>query len=509
MYEARSVTKSYGAAPALSDVSFGAAPGEVHALLGMNGAGKSTLVKVLVGAEQPDAGMLVLDGRALTLGSARHAGEHGIAVVAQDLNVFEHLTVLANLFIMREPRRAGLVDTVAMRERGLRALSRVGLDVDPRTLVGALPPADRQRVAIARALLFDPRVLVLDEPTSALQARETERLLQLVRDLRDAGTAIVYVSHFLQEVFSVADRITVLRDGRTAAAGVPVADTSLAETVRVMAGDAEATVDAIPDAGRAGERSTRELRVDALSLPGSFEDVSFRAAGGEILGIAGLEGSGARELLESVFGARRAASGSAWLDGGREIGRNMTASVHRGVAYVPADRQRFGVMMDASIVDNLVQVRVATLGRGGLLLTRRALTRRAEHRIRQLGIKLERPSDRLRALSGGNQQKVLLGKWLEADASVFLLDDPTAAVDVHARADIHAVLRDLADAGAVIVITSSDSDELIRLCDRIGVMYQGRLHAILDNEGLTTPGLLEAVNTGTTPAGSTKGPPHA
>jgi ABC-type sugar transport system ATPase subunit len=508
MYEARSVTKSYGAAPALSDVSFGAAPGEVHALLGMNGAGKSTLVKILVGAERADAGMLVLDGQELTLGSARQAGEHGIAVVAQDLNVFEHLTVLANLFIMREPRRAGLVDLAAMRERGRRALARVGLDIDPRTLVSALPPADRQRVAIARALLFEPRVLVLDEPTSALQSRETERLLGLVRELRDGGTAIVYVSHFLQEVFSVADRITVLRDGATVASGVPIADTSLSETVRIMAGDAEPTVDELP-AKRSAERSEHALEVEALTLPGAFDDVSFRASGGEILGIAGLEGSGARELLASIFGAQPAASGTAVLADGRVVGRNMTASVHRGVAYVPADRQRSGVMMEAPIVDNLVQVRIATLGRGGFLLTRRALTARAMRRIQQLGIKVDRPTDRLNALSGGNQQKVLLGKWLEADASVFLLDDPTAAVDVHARADIHAVVRGLADAGAVVVITSSDSDELIQLCDRIGVMYQGTLRAILDNDGLTTPGLLEAVNTGASPAMAAKGRKNA
>ena len=508
MYEARSITKLYGAAPALSDVSFAAAPGEVHALLGMNGAGKSTLVKILVGAERADAGMLVLDDRELTLGSARQGGEHGIAVVPQDLHVFDHLSVLANLFLLREPRRAGFVHEAAMRERGRRALQQVELDVDLRTPVGTLSTADRQRVAIARALLIDPQVLILDEPTSALQARETERLLDLVRTLRGAGTAIVYVSHFLQEVFSVADRVTVLRDGRVASSAVPVNRTSLAETVRIMTGDVGATVAEPASTTRGAAGGDHALEVDRLTIPGVFEEVTFRARAGQILGLAGLEGSGARELLESVFGARRAASGSARLSDGRELGRNMTASVHRGVAYVPADRQRTGVMMDASIVDNLLQVRVATLGRGGPFLTRRSLTRRAEHRIHQLGIKVGHAGDRLRALSGGNQQKVLLGKWLEADASVFLLDDPTAAVDVHARADIHAIIRGLADAGAVVVITSSDSDELIQLCDRVGVMYQGRLRDVLDVDGLTTPGLLEAVNTGVIPA-ATKGTPHA
>jgi ABC-type sugar transport system ATPase subunit len=278
--------------------------------------------------------------------------------------------------------------------------------------------------------------------------------------------------------------------------------------VRVMAGAVSTSAAAAP-AARPTQHSARALEVEKLTLPGAFDDVSFRAAGGEILGIAGLEGSGARELLASLFGARPPASGTARLADGREIARNMTASVHRGVAYVPADRQRSGVMMDASIVDNLVQVRIATLGRGGLLLTRNALTTRAALRIQQLGIKIDRPSDRLRVLSGGNQQKVLIGKWLEADAAVFLLDDPTAAVDVHARADIHAIMRGLAAAGAVVVITSSDSDELIQICDRVGVMYQGRLQVILDKEGLTTAGLLEAVNTGASPVVAMKGKKNA
>ncbi|MGP3534203.1 sugar ABC transporter ATP-binding protein [Microbacterium sp. RD1] len=503
------MTKRYGSAPALSEVSFTASAGEVHALIGMNGAGKSTLVKILVGAEQPDSGELSLDGRTVTFGSTRAAGEHGIAVVAQDLNVFEHLTVLANLFLMREPRRAGLVDTAAMRARGRRALARVGLDIDPRTPVSALAPADRQRVAIARALLFDPRVLVLDEPTSALQARETERLLELVRELRDSGAAIVYVSHFLQDVFSIADRVTVLRDGRAALAGIPAADTTLAETVRVMAGDVEPRLPPPSAAPRANVPTGISLEVDRLTLPGAFEDVSFRVAGGEILGLAGLEGSGAREVVASLFGATPATSGRAILADGRIIGRNMTASVRRGVAYVPPDRQSSGVMMDASVVDNLLQVRVATLGRGGFLLTRRSLTRRAARRIEQLGIKVDQPSDRLGSLSGGNQQKVLLGKWLEADASVFLLDDPTAAVDVHARADIHAVIRALADSGAVVVVASSDTDELIQLCDRVGVLYQGRLRGVVAADDLTTPGLLEAVNTGETLAVPGKGTSHA
>lgn len=496
MYQAESVVRRYGAVPALAGVSFAVAPGEVHALLGMNGAGKSTLVKILVGAERPDEGRLVLDGEEVAFGSAREAGARGIAVVPQDLNVFEHLTVLANLFIMREPRRAGLVDLAAMRRRARRALDQVGLRIDPGTPAGALVPADRQLVAIARALLFEPRVLVLDEPTSALQARETERLLDVVRRLRDQGTAIVYVSHFLQEVLSIADRVTVLRDGRTALPGVTVGDTSLAEIVSVMAGDAKAAVDPTPAVPRSIARSEHALEVTGLSLPGAFDGVAFRADGGEILGLAGLEGSGAREVLASVFGAVPAEAGRALLADGRPIGRSMTASVHRGVAYVPADRQRSGVMMEASIVDNLAQVRIATLGRGPFLLTRRALARRAAARIEQLGIKVGDPGDRLRSLSGGNQQKVLLGKWLEADASVFLLDDPTAAVDVHARADIHAVLRALADSGAVVVVTSSDTDELLELCDRIGVMHQGRLCAVHDSSILTKRSLLEAVNTG-------------
>lgn len=501
MFEMHAISKSYGGAVALRDVDFAAADAEVHALLGMNGAGKSTLVKIMVGVERRNSGSMTMDRVPLDFTSAREAADLGIAVVAQDLNVFDQLTVLANMFINREPRRFGVLDLRTMRERAHVALVRVGMDADPGRIVATLSQADKQRLAIARALLLNPKVLVLDEPTSALQPRETERLLELVRSLREHGTAIVYVSHFLQEVFSVADRITVLRDGGVVVPGVPAGQTSLPEIVRAMAGDAESAVEIAPEAGGPtdAQETHQRLVVDDLGLAGTFQHVSFVADGGTIFGVAGLEGSGARELLATLFGATRATTGTAHLSDGLPIGISMPNSVHRGVAYVPADRLASGVMPRASILDNLAQVRIAALGHGPFFLTRKNLAKRAIARVGQLGIKVGGLDDPLTSLSGGNQQKVLIGKWLEADATVYLFDDPTASVDVHARADIHAIIRALAAAGNVVVLASTDMPELIELSDRIAVMHQGSLAAVLDNDDLTAQDLLEAVNMSAVP----------
>jgi ABC-type sugar transport system ATPase subunit len=500
MYAAHSIRKRYGATEALSDVDFTAAAGEVHALLGMNGAGKSTLVKILVGVEEPDSGTLSLDGEQVPMASLRDAFGKGIAVVAQDLNVFGELTVLANLFLLREPRRYGLLDLTTMRSRAQDTLRTVGLDLDPRTKVSALSQSDKQRVAIARAVLFKPKVLLLDEPTSALQPREKETLLQVVRRLRDSGTAIVYVSHFLEEVFSIADRVTVLRDGHATVRGIPIGETSLSETVRSMSGKRTNSVSSRTEAPRSLAWSVSDtLTVESLSRAGDFHDVSLQARGGEILGVAGLEGSGARSLLASIFGAARADTGTVTLPNGKQGGRSIPASVSSGVALVPADRLQSGLMPEASIMDNLLQIRVATLGRAPLLLRRRPLMRRAQARVDQLGIKIGSLQDKLSSLSGGNQQKVLVGKWLEADAHTYLLDDPTAAVDVHARAEMHALIRDVAAAGHIVIVSSSDPLELLQLCSRIAVMHSGQLRAVLNTEGLSSHDLLETINTGRSP----------
>jgi ABC-type sugar transport system ATPase subunit len=495
MYEAQSVAKSYGMAPALTDVSFGVAPGEIHALIGMNGAGKSTLVKILVGDERPDSGSLFMEGEPLSLTSPRQAASLGIGVVPQDLNIFDELTVLANLFLLNEPRRFGIINRKEMRSRATVALEKVGLKIDTSRLGSTLSRSDKQRVAIARALLFDPKVLFLDEPTSSLQASEAELLLDVVRELRNAGTAIVYISHFLQEVFSISDRITILRDGKVAMAGLPISSTNLSEAVHIMAGESESTVSLTDAKGIKRDNSRNlSLTLENFSRGSDFSNVNLTAQGGSILGIAGLEGSGARDLLSSIFGATRADSGSATLQDGTPVGRNMTSSVHRGIAYLPADRQQSGLMLNASILDNLLQVRIATLGNSPFFLTRSGMTKRALERVKELGIKINKVDDVLGSLSGGNQQKVLIGKWLEAQSTVFLFDDPTAAVDVHARADIHAVIRGLSQAGNVIIFTSSDIDELATLSDQVAVMHQGNLRLLPKEVSVTPKELLSAIN---------------
>lgn len=499
--EAQDIRKSYGGVHALTGVGLAVRPGSVHALLGENGAGKSTLVKIMTGATRPDSGILRLDGREVRFESTAGASAAGVSVVAQELSLFPHLSVLANLFPMREPRWGPFVDRRTMLRRAIPILEQLGVSVAPTTLVEELALSERQLVEIAKALVSEPRVLLLDEPTSALERGATERLLGILRVLRERQVAVVFVSHLLEEVMSVCDEVTVLRDGAVAAGGESISEHSVSSLVKAMIGDkviehpearAEAAVELTTPAG-AG------LRMSGIGFDRRLTDVTLTARPGEVIGLVGLAGAGPTQLLRVLAGIDAPTTGTLTLPDGAPAPRGQRRHVARGVAYVSGDRRRLGLMLDKPIWENIVQVRSMAMGRDGWILRQSTLKKRANDHMVRLQIKAPSSGSSAGSLSGGNQQKVVLAKWLDNTPSTILLDDPTRGVDVGARAEIHALLQGSAKAGAVVLLYSTDLQELSATCDRILVFYQGRICAELAGEQMTSRVMLEVMNTGVAP----------
>jgi ABC-type sugar transport system ATPase subunit len=505
MYTVKNLHKGYGGVKALDGVDFEIHQGEVHALLGANGAGKSTLIKVLVGGTTPDEGALELEGESVAFVNSREAADQGVAIVSQELTLFPHLDVLQNLFLGREPLTAGVaLDRRAMRREARPVLEAIGLDVDLNRPLEQLRLGEQQLVEVARALLNDPKILVLDEPTSALQAAETERLLNVVRGLRDRGVAVVYVSHFLEDVFAVADRITVLRSGRVVVARRPREEMTIQGTVVEMLGEAAVREargrEATPFADTAA--AAAPLVFEGVAVEGILEPLDLKAEPGEVVGLAGLEGSGARAVLDVIFGRLRPNRGTVTLPGGKSRPRTMNRAVAAGVAYVPADRKRLGLMLDHSISDNISSVKSGPLRAMGIVQRRGRMRRRAEHWRQELNIVTASTSLPAGSLSGGNQQKVVFAKWLEAEPSVVLLDDPSRGVDMGAKEDMHAIIAQMAASRKVVLYTSSDLEEMAKVCDRVIVFFAGRAVGELVSENLSEHGLLESINVGTAAVGA-------
>jgi ABC-type sugar transport system ATPase subunit len=492
VYQAQRIRKRFGGVTALDGVDFALEPASVHALLGENGAGKSTLVRILAGALAPDAGKLILNGKPVVLDSTREAAGLGVAVVSQELNVFPDLDVLANLFLTREPRRGVLVDRAEMARRATPVLEELEFDRPLRTVLRDLTLAERQLVEIARALLDEPSVLILDEPTSALPVDRAEHLLGIVDRLRRRGVAVLYVSHLIAEVMLIADRVTVLRDGQ-----VVLSEQRTALSARDIVGAMVGSVEERPAPVRkpAGDAA---LVIEDLTVPGVLDGVTLSARRGEIVGCAGKIGSGHSGVLEVVAGMRTVVRGKVRLPSGKHGPRNLRAAVRAGVALVPGDRARIGLMLDKPLWDNMSQVSSGALGRYGPVPGRRRLVAAARELIERLRIRTDSVNAPAGRLSGGNQQKVVFAKWLAAEPDVVLLDDPTRGVDVGAKADMHEIIRELAAAGRVVLISSTDPDELVELCDRVAVFYRGRLCAELSGAELTQPALLHAMATGET-----------
>ena len=423
------VQKRFGGVVALAGVDLEVRPGLVHAIVGENGAGKSTLMKIVAGAETPDAGTVSMNGTAVHFGSVKVANDHGIAIVFQELSLYPELDVLANLFMQREITRLGLVQRTEMRRRAAPILEELGLDVDLDTPAGFLTLSEQQLVEIAKALLADASVLILDEPNSALNAAETERLFAIVRGLRERGVAVLFISHRLEEVFDIADVITVMRNGQVVTT-MPVAGSTIPDVIGLMIGRQYSEVE--PSASHA-DYASPALRLQSVTVRGHVEDVSLSVAPGEVVGLAGLEGSGVSAVLEAIFGMERPAAGTITLPDGRTAPHTIRESVRAGIAMVPADRRRDGLMLSADILTNIAQVTAGTLGRFGFFMRGGRIEERAEERVRALDIVAGSVRSPVNELSGGNQQKVVIAKWLEADPRVVLLNDPTRGVDVGAK----------------------------------------------------------------------------
>jgi rhamnose transport system ATP-binding protein len=465
--------KSFGASAALRDVTFAVARGESHAIVGENGAGKSTLLNILAGSLRADRGQLTIDGAPVVLTSPRDALARGIGLVHQEMLAFPNLSVAANIFAGREvTNRIGWLRESEMRARSRELLSRLQLPISPDAPVDALPIAHRQLIQVARALAFDCRLLALDEPTTSLTAAEADHLFRILGDLTRGGVTIVYVSHRLPEVFRLCDRITVLRDGRL----VDTFDRRAAshdEIVRAMVGRSIPPRAPAPPAAASGEP---RLRVSGLSRRPCFEDVSLSIAPGEIVGLFGLVGSGRTELLETLAGVHEGQGGSIVLDGRPVHARSPGAAARAGIVLVPEDRQRQGLCFNLSLRHNLVLPAAAVRGtlvvRDSEVAASAALLR--DFRIAAPSTAI--PPDRL---SGGNQQKIVIAKWLALTPRVLLLDEPTKGVDVGAKYDIHGLVLELATAGTAVLLVSSDLPEVLALADRVLVMREGRLRGEL------------------------------
>jgi ribose transport system ATP-binding protein len=490
------IVKHYGGVKALVGVDWHVHPGTVHALVGENGAGKSTLMKILAGAEHPTSGTILLEGQPKHFRSVHDANAQGVAIVFQELSLFPDLDLLANLFMLREPRRFGIIQRGEMRRQAQPILDELGLDVPLDVPVSTLTLAERQLVEIAKALLLNSKILILDEPNSALNAAESERLFAIIRKLRERGVAIIYISHRLEEVFAISDWITVLRNGQIVMT-TPREATAIPQVVAAMIGRE------VPDFdhSRALASAPAMTAGDALHLShvtsGSAAiDISFTASPGEIVGLAGLEGAGVSATLEVIFGLRRCDSGTIQLPNGKPAPRSVSQAVRSDIAMVPSDRRSEGLMLDQPIMTNIAQVTAGALGRLGFFLRQRALDQRTQTRADALHIKADSVYTTVGNLSGGNQQKVEIAKWLDADPRVVLLNDPTRGVDVGAKEEIYRIIQQLADQGRIVLFTSTELPEFVHLCDRVLVFYRGRIVGEIARADLTTHRLLEAINTG-------------
>jgi ribose transport system ATP-binding protein len=480
-------SKSFPGVKALDDVQFDLRHGEVHALVGENGAGKSTLMKLLSGIDQPDAGEFFLDGTQYTPSSPRHAQELGISVIHQELNLMPDLTVAQNIFIGREPRAGGIfLSDRTLNRRTRELIARLGLPLDPTDLVADLTVARQQMVEIAKALSFNARVLVMDEPTAALNEAEVNTLFGLIRQFVTPATGVVYISHRMHELSQISDRITVLRDGRYVGT-LGTASSSIPQVISLMVGR-EIKGEQRPRSHHLGDSV---LSITGLRTKALLRDVSFDVRAGEILGFAGLMGAGRTEVARAVVGADRKDGGTVVVHG-REVSiRNPAEAAKVGIGYLSEDRKRYGTLLGRSVRDNIVLASMSSFTNGLGFLQERKMRRTAGDYVAKLRIRTPSVAQLVKNLSGGNQQKTVVAKWLVRDCDILIFDEPTRGIDVGAKDEIYQLLDELAAEGKAIIMISSELPEVLRMSHRIVVMCQGRITAILDNAEATQENIMD------------------
>jgi ribose transport system ATP-binding protein len=492
LLEMRGVGKSFPGVRALSDVSLTLNAGEVHALVGENGAGKSTLMKILAGAIAADSGEMLIDGDAVRIDSPQRAQQLGVGMIYQEFTLVPQLTAVANVTLGVEPGRGGWIDARAARARADAVFAQLGLPTPPDVPAGRLSVAQQQLIEIAKVLARSARIIVMDEPTAALSDREIERLFEIVKRLRASGAGVFYISHRMEELHRIADRITVLRDGKTietrAAGDFPIVDILQAMVGRRL--DAQ-----FPPLPAVPERAEVRLDVRSLRRPPSFDDITFAVRAGEIVGLAGLIGAGRTEILRAIAGADVAQGGEVFVDGRKLRPADIAGDIAAGIAFITEDRKAQGLVLGMSVRENVTLAHLSSFVGRDLLVDvarERAATKRM---IDELQIRTPGTEQLARNLSGGTQQKVVLAKWLLGQAKVFLFDEPTRGIDVGAKMEIYRLMGSLAQGGAAIVMVSSDMNEVLGMSHRVLVLRAGRIEAAFDREN-ASPERIIAVATG-------------
>jgi len=497
LFALSNISKTYGGVTALSGVDLTLRAGEIHALCGENGAGKSTCMKIIAGAETPGSGQYLLMGQNVSLHSVAQANTRGVAIVFQELSLFPDFDAVQNVFLGHEPRRFGLIDRKKMERKALPIFEQLGLSIDIKTPIGQLRIADQQLIEIAKALALDAKVLILDEPNSSLNVEESERLFRVINDLREQGTGILYSSHRLEEVVEIADRVSVLRNGQKVAE-YGGQNLSISRIVNDMLGD---------KADKVASRAKRKhhtpsktdlkdcLQVNRLSSS-VLDECSFVAAPGEVVGFAGLEGAGCEEVLDILFGRLKPSNGIVTMPGNKQLPNNILTAVNSGVAMVPPDRRTEGLALQQDILGNMNTVITGALGRLGFAPTKGQMSAVALEQAKALNLRFGELGDPADSLSGGNQQKIVIGKWLAGNPDLVLLNDPTRGVDIGAKNEIYNIIDTLARDSRIVLFMSSELSEYALVCDRVLLFYAGRIMGELKGNQATEHALLEAVNMG-------------
>ncbi|WP_181700964.1 sugar ABC transporter ATP-binding protein [Chthonobacter albigriseus] len=487
----RGVTKAFSGVPALIDASLEIEPGEVMALVGQNGAGKSTLIKILTGAYRRDAGTVTLSGREVDFASPGAAQDAGISTIYQEINLVPHRTVAENIFLGREPKRWGMIDIGRMNREAEAALARFGITVDVRTPLSGFNAATRQMVAIARAMAREARLVIMDEATSSLDEREVATLFQTIRTLKAQGVGVLFVSHRLDELYAVCDRVTVMRDGRTIGVHAMNAVSKM-DLVTAMLGRALAAAERDLSASHGQGAGAPVVEAAHLAAGRRVRDVSVAVREGEVVALAGLLGSGRTETARLLFGADRPDGGRLTVGGEERQFREPAEAIAAGFGFCSEDRKVEGIIPDMSVVENLTLALMPRLTKAGVI-DRAAQRDVAETFIRKLGVKLASPDQKIRELSGGNQQKVLLARWLAMNPKLLIVDEPTRGIDVGAKAEILKLIRDLSGQGLGVLMISSELEEVISLASRVVVLSDGRDVAELSGEAISEHGMMAAM----------------
>ena len=475
--EMRGIDKAFGGNKVLRNAGLTINNGEIHALIGENGAGKSTLMKILTGVYTKDAGTVIVDGKEVSYKNPKEAEEAGIVFIHQELNVLFDLTVEENMFMGKEiTNRLGVCDTKAMRNEVNRVLDKLGVRINPNTRMDRLSIGQQQMIEIAKALMIDAKVIIMDEPTAALTQSETQILFQIIKNLKEKGVSIIYISHRMEEIFELSDRITVLRDGQYIATKRTI-DTDMNDVVKMMIG--REIGERYPE--RNSKIGTVIFEVKNLNCPGLFKDISFQVHAGEVLGVSGLMGAGRTEIMKAIFGDMPNVTGKIFIDEEEVINKNPRQAMKNGIGFITEDRKLEGLMIEDSIMKNISIANLGKISKKGVIQNKLEKNLIKEN-IEELHIKCIGPSHECTNLSGGNQQKVVFAKWIDTDPKVLILDEPTRGVDIGAKKEIYNIINKLAATGVGIIMVSSELPEVLGMSDRIMVVREGEITGILPKE---------------------------